>query len=1186
MHGKRTTLACSVSLITAIAAAFSVATATAAGLFEAGAIGNVNGTAGDGFTSVGFQQTYSSAPLVFLLSTNQGGDPAAIRINNVTNTGFDAIVVEPPGEDGPHADMDVSYLAVMPGRYEFAGGAVFEAGKHSTTTTVQRSPPFGSAGGHDTVSFSSAFPAPPAVLADIQTMVNETETLPDDPSSPWLTTSVKSISAGNFQVALERAEVNNGATVTSPETIGYFATPQGHGVIDSLGDFLVSGGPVEIDVNVTADVIEGWDDSNPDGSGDTVSFNSPFGTGAPDIVIASLAKRDGVDGGWLRVNPSSVTASGINLSVDEDRFNDGERGHTTESASIVAIEKAFTAATTGNTDVHFDDGSTDTTTPVDGSDGDKRWGNNINWRVNSTPGQQNTVPNNVLPGITDRVNIALNDGENLDQPALIAAGESFEVSSVRIGGNFGLGVGGDGILNVDGGTLTVSGTGAGNGNVELGFNPRDGKLNISGGGEVNILNGGSLVVGIESGNGNDTSELTVTGSSTLNVTGGFNIAGDQNTNADAGTNGVVVIGSGADNPTVNVSGGNTEVARGGTGEFTLNSGTFNQLSNNFVLAQTRNTGSTSNTDAVATVNGGTLNIAGNGQLNMNGGLSVFNHNGGDVLVGGDMQMATANDTTSNATYHLNAGSGILSIGGDLFVGRDRVGVFNYESGNFSIGGAIYLGGFDNSNPNSRPNADGTFNIGVNGSSPTLNTNQFEVGRHNLGVVNQFGGDVTVNGANNLVLSQFVNSDGTYNMMGGTLTVGSPSGSQGNINFNQGVGTFNQTGGVVTVDRNIQMGNNNAAGVATYDISGGSVDVTGGVDDQIRIGITGTGQFIARGNGQVDAGTIHVGQSANNNALSVSENAVVNTGDLNVASGGGSMGTLTQTGGTLNVTDPDTYQVGAGGLGTVAHSGGTANVTGNLNVGTDGTAGDSYTLSGSGVLNFADTAMNTQVPVAPSDISTLTVGPDGTFNFNGGTLQNVRFIDVDPSNSPFTVGDNDPADTARFVIGADGVDPNDSDTVRAHTTIREDGGGSTPIDFVLNSDGTLAVDIFGSASHGVNGEQGGTLMIDPLDPDLDSDILEVTGTATLDGTLDVALNGFEPYPFAWYDVLVADEITLGDDFDVLGVNLARVVDDPFDPTRQILQVAVPEPASITLWSLLGVALSLLGYIRVRRTGQVR
>ena len=356
------------------------------GIFEAGVIASVNGDVGQGFTTVNFQQTYNATPLVFLLTTNTGADPAAIRINNVTSSGFDAVIAEPPGPAAGHVDMpNVSYIAILPGRYELPNGSILEAGSHSTTTAH-----WNTGGTHDAVNFSAAFPTSPVVLADIQTLENETAAIPNANSNPWLTTTinsnpsgVSSISTTGFEVALERAETGSGNVATA-ETIGYLAMTSGHGSIASVAGFTINGGgSVEFDAGISADVIRGWteEDAGGDGGGNAVSFTAPF-TSAPDVVVASMATRDGADGGWLRGNVSTITATGLRIAVDEDTANDGERGHTTERASIVAFGTAFTAASALNQDVHFDDGSTDTAGAVDGSVGDNLWSNNINWRVN------------------------------------------------------------------------------------------------------------------------------------------------------------------------------------------------------------------------------------------------------------------------------------------------------------------------------------------------------------------------------------------------------------------------------------------------------------------------------------------------------------------------------------------------------------------------------------------------------------------------------------------------------------------------------------------------------------------------------------------------------------------------------------------------------------------------------------
>jgi len=302
-------------------------------------------TAGSTFTSVSFRQTYDVAPVVFVLPTVDGVDPAGLRIRNVTTTGFQIAIVEPGAEDGVHGvAMSTAYLAIEPGRLDFGNGVSIEAGRHNTSRAVNGTglgnvgnTPFGStATAFDTVNFSGGtFGTTPAVLVEIQTMNSEANAVPTAPSSPWLTAAARANSATSVDLALERAEVNDGTVVA--EDIGYLAITQGFGNLSDLTNGDVS---VLYDTLISTDTIEGWDNNNNDGSngnGDAISFNQTFSSNP--LVIASMAKRDGGDGGWLR--RGTISTGSVNLTADEDQWSDAERGHTTEAASVFAFSGSF-----------------------------------------------------------------------------------------------------------------------------------------------------------------------------------------------------------------------------------------------------------------------------------------------------------------------------------------------------------------------------------------------------------------------------------------------------------------------------------------------------------------------------------------------------------------------------------------------------------------------------------------------------------------------------------------------------------------------------------------------------------------------------------------------------------------------------------------------------------------------------
>ena len=218
------------------------------------------------FQQVTFQQAYAVAPIVVTVASNEDNDSYSVRIRNVTTTGFEIAQVEPPNFDGPHPAVNVPYLAIEPGICQL-GGLTIEAATHTTHTASSNT----STATHDPVNFAASFSQPPAALVTIQTMVNELDAPPGETSRPWMTPGVASVSAGRIALSLEVAETGHLPLITQDETIGYVAFSAGSGSFTDAG-----GATILCDSLTSGAIIEGWTDTDPDGTGYAVGFNQAF----------------------------------------------------------------------------------------------------------------------------------------------------------------------------------------------------------------------------------------------------------------------------------------------------------------------------------------------------------------------------------------------------------------------------------------------------------------------------------------------------------------------------------------------------------------------------------------------------------------------------------------------------------------------------------------------------------------------------------------------------------------------------------------------------------------------------------------------------------------------------------------------------------------------------------------------
>jgi MSHA biogenesis protein MshQ len=306
------------------------------------------------WTTISFSQVYDEPPAVFMLSTNQGSNPAIVKIRNVTRTGFEALPLEPSGEDGPHITMGGHYLAIAYGVHEFPNGDIVEVGKMDVGgNTVQASPSspwFGTGrlSGTDEsryvqVPLITDFGERPVFFHSIQTVNNQVDVNGKKPPNtyllPFLTVAAKYDNVGSnlvppvpqlneaYFIALEASETFY-QPVTRNETIAYMATTAGSG----RSFFDDNGVQVDWEAHFAETLIQGWDDG---------CFRNDFKNkySQTPLVAASKVSRNGSDGGWLR--SCGINKNRIGLRVDEDRSLDSERNHAEEEASIIAMTSEF-----------------------------------------------------------------------------------------------------------------------------------------------------------------------------------------------------------------------------------------------------------------------------------------------------------------------------------------------------------------------------------------------------------------------------------------------------------------------------------------------------------------------------------------------------------------------------------------------------------------------------------------------------------------------------------------------------------------------------------------------------------------------------------------------------------------------------------------------------------------------------
>lgn len=464
------------------------------------------------------------------------------------------------------------------------------------------------------------------------------------------------------------------------------------------------------------------------------------------------------------------------------------------------------------------------------------------------------------------------------------------------------------------------------------------------------------------------------------------------------------------------------------------------------------------------------------------------------------------------------------------IGNNAKGTFNLSGGTTTVSSGLTIG--------QGAGIVGILNLSGSG---LLSASSQTVGYSGNGTFTQTGGTnhaLDVSGNGSLALGQLAGSKGTYSLSAGSLT------TYFETVGGAGTGIFSQTGGTNSAGQLYVGGGVSSSG--SYTLSGAGILST----SYVSVGHSGIGTFTQNGGThntqQMQIGAISGGAGTYN----------LRGGALNVddyVSGGGGTGTLKIDGGVLNVATGGSVNVdnlyvgttsysgshtltasrsitvtseiiGQGGVGSFTQSGGTHNVTGTLSLGTGGNGNGTFNMQGGTLTAGTIDSVNAGV---------------SAFNFTGGTLAVGTFIG-NLANNGGTL--------------APGASPG--------TTVVQG-------DYTQGATGILSIELGGT---------GAGLF----------DILQVTGTATLAGELDVAFwNGFSAAAGDSFNIVSATNLTGNfDTFNLtaLGAGLVWNVDYLYDQDvagtdyMRLSVQAVPEPEA---YAMILAGLGLVGWAARRR-----
>ena len=310
------------------------------------------------FETIDFQVGFPAGvtPNVFILTPEfgaggvggTGDDPCIIRVQNVTNAGFDAVCLEPHDENRNSVSVMFDYIAIAPGQVDIPTTTAGESVTFFSGCEAVSEQQFGPScddctgtTGYQTVNFPAGlFSSSPALLTQLSSSNNTLSAAAGTAPAgepEFVSAAVDAIGAASFDVAVERLEAGID-DLDESEQICYLAVEDDGCKTLDLSSTNGAGATVNFEA-VINNSIAGGNQGHDDTARSSATFEgSCFST--PPIVAASMRDRRGNNGGFLRRDGLSATSA--TFLVDEDQVSDNERVHIPEPISALAFSSSFT----------------------------------------------------------------------------------------------------------------------------------------------------------------------------------------------------------------------------------------------------------------------------------------------------------------------------------------------------------------------------------------------------------------------------------------------------------------------------------------------------------------------------------------------------------------------------------------------------------------------------------------------------------------------------------------------------------------------------------------------------------------------------------------------------------------------------------------------------------------------------